>query len=113
MAKLTAAQLLEKLKQDKENTEVIQTLWRSFGSGFTPPDFLQCSIWFQRHDLETVIYGLNAMANQLNRKRQTQEQLEEDGGQGSPEQVELASKWNRTNLMRYASACMLRRKERE
>ena len=105
-------QLLLKLQQNKEETEAIQALWRSFGSGFTPPDSLQCSIWLQRHDLETVIYGLNAMSGHMNRKRQAEEELEENSGYGSPEQLELAAKWNRSNMMRYASACMLRRRER-
>jgi hypothetical protein len=105
-------QLLAKLQQNKEETEAIQALWRSFGSGFTPPDYLQCSIWLQRHDLETVIYGLSAMSSHMNRKRQAEEGLEENSGYGSPEQLELAAKWNRSNMMRYASACMLRRRER-
>src|ERR1035441_717547 len=65
-------QLLAKLQQNKEETEAIQALWRSFGSGFTPPDYLQCSIWLQRHDLETVIYGLSAMSGHMNRKRQAE-----------------------------------------
>jgi hypothetical protein len=105
-------QLLAKLQQNKEETEAIQALWRSFGSGFTPPDFLQCSIWLQRHDFETVIYGLSAMSTHMNRKRQAEDELDENSGHRSPELVELATKWNRTNMLRYASACMLRRRER-
>ena len=105
-------QLLAKLQQNKEETDAVQALWRSFGSRFTPPDFLQCSIWLGRHDFETVIYGLNAMSSHMNRKRQAEEELEENGGLGGPEHVELAAPWNRTNMLRYASACMLRRRER-
>ena len=48
----------------------------------------------------------------MNRKRQAEEELEENSGYGNPEQVELATKWNRSNMLRYASACMLRRRER-
>jgi hypothetical protein len=103
--------LLAQLQQNKENTEAIQAFWRSLGTEFATPEYLQCSVWLNRHDFDTVMYGLQAMASNLNKKRQTLEEIESDGEPGTEEQQQEA-RWSRTGMMKYASGAMKRRKER-
>ena len=103
--------LLEKLKQIAEDTQAIQALWRSLFHGFTPPDNRQCHIWLTRYGMETVIYGLNAAGANYNKKLQRLEEIEEEGNEPTPEEL-AASKWTRTEVMKYASGSMIRRGER-
>jgi hypothetical protein len=103
--------LLAKLKQIAEDTQAIQALWRSLFREFTPPDGRQCHVWLTRYDMETVIYGLNAAGSNYNRKLQTLEEIESDGNEPTADEI-AAGKWSRTEIMKYASGSMVRRRER-
>jgi hypothetical protein len=103
--------LLARLKQIAEDSQAIQALWRSLFREFTPPDGRQCHIWLTRYGMETAIYGLNAAAANYNKKLQTLEEIEEEGDEPTAEEL-AASKWTRTEVMRYASGSMIRCGER-
>jgi hypothetical protein len=103
--------LLAKIKQQKEEVEAIQALWRSLFRNFTPPDYINCSIWLDRHDFETVVYGLKAAGVNLNKKAQALEAIEESH-EPTAEEFET-SKWTRTEILKYASGSMIKHQERE
>jgi hypothetical protein len=101
--------LLEKLKQEKEEVEAIQALWRSLFRSFVAPDYLQCHVWLDRHkDFDTVVYGLKATAVCLNKKATALDELEE-----STEEQAEATLWARADIIKYASACMIQHQERK
>jgi hypothetical protein len=61
--------------------------------------------------MDTVIYGLNAAGSNYNRKLQTLEEIESEGNEPTADELAVGT-WSRTEIMKYASGAMVRRKER-
>jgi hypothetical protein len=83
-------ELVARIQRIKEETQSIQMLWESLFPEFPAPDYLQCSIWLKRHSFQTVVDGLEAGAVNHNKK---------------------SKKWTAPELVRYASACMIKKEE--
>ena len=96
-----AQALLEKLRQQKEESAALQEYWASSFPEFPVPDFRQMKIWLDSYDFDTVVYGLDVVLKQHSKRSQS-----------VAEQTEGATLMTSLDIIKFASKCMVNQKKK-
>ena len=65
---MNSAELLAKIASEKQDIAAVLQYFTYLFPKLTPPEPLQIKMWLNRHDLDTIVYGLNAVGTALNKR---------------------------------------------
>jgi len=94
--KITPQQVLARIKEQQQQSEALQQLWKQLFPEFVPPAPRQFQVWLNLYPFEVVVHGLEKAMQFLNKRI-----LEGDEATIPVEQGDI---------VRYASGCMKKQK---